>query len=528
MNNQASFRLRQRNPDVLSCIANLSNDEVFTPPEFANAMLDALSEAWAEDNGGDDLWRNKQVKFLDPCTKSGVFLREITRRLSIGLSSEFPDLAERVDHILTNQVYGIGLTNLTSLLARRSLYCSKHADGEHSVATSFNNSSGNIWFQRTEHSWSDGSCIFCNAGQHALDRGELAETHAYAFIHSNKISTRINQIFGGSMQFDVIIGNPPYQLSDSGYGKSASPIYQKFVEQAKNLNPRYLSMVIPARWYAGGKGLDTFRSDMLNDKRVRKLYDFENSSEFFPGVDVAGGICYFLWNRDNPGLCSIVNVQDEKKVTDERALNEFHVLIRHSRAVPIIRKVMKLRDNQGRFLSNVVSSRKPFGLPTNYKPTKDGIPCWFTQKIGLKFADKAEVRDSGDYLNSWKVLIPPAPIAGQTDFSKPIGFYSLSNTRISKPGECCTESWLVAGAFETEAEAISFRSYLFTKVVRFLLLQTVVSQHVTKEKFSFVPALPEYKGLYDDDALCKEWGINKEEWAFIDSKIKHVELSDAK
>src|SRR5690348_9039048 len=191
MSAQASFTLRGRNPDVLTCIANLSNDEVFTPHEFANRMLDTLAEAWAAANGGADIWADKTVRFLDPCTKSGVFLREITSRLTNGLAGAIPNLDERVNHILTKQVFGIATTQLTSLLARRSLYCSKHANGQHSIARGFKSEAGNIWFERTEHTWADGRCTYCGASQNALDRGEGLETHAYAFIHTRDIKTRV-------------------------------------------------------------------------------------------------------------------------------------------------------------------------------------------------------------------------------------------------------------------------------------------------------------------------------------------------
>jgi len=224
MTKQAGFAIRGRNPDVLTCIANLSNDEVFTPPEFANRMLEIVAEAWAADNKGANLWVDKTVRFLDPFTKSGVFLREITSRLTKGLSAEIPDLEERVDHILTKQVFGIGITHLTSLLARRSVYCSKNAQSKHSIAKGFNSDDGNIWFERTEHTWRDGKCKYCGASQKTFERGEELETHAYAFIHTDDIKTRIAELFGGVMQFDVIIGNPPYQLDDGGYGTSAAPI----------------------------------------------------------------------------------------------------------------------------------------------------------------------------------------------------------------------------------------------------------------------------------------------------------------
>jgi hypothetical protein len=291
---QAAFALHGRNPDVLTCIANLSNDEVFTPPEFANRMLDTLAEAWAADHDGANIWADKKVKCLDPFTKSGVFLREIISRFNTGLADEIPDLQERVDHILTKQVFGIGITQLTSLLARRSVYCSKHADGKYSIGRSFTSEAGNIWFERTEHSWHNSRCIFCGASKEALDRGEGLETHAYAFIHADNIKTRIAGLFGDEMLFDVIIGNPPYQLDDGGYGNSAAPIYHLFVEQAKKLEPRFLSLVIPARWFSGGKGLNEFRAAMLADDRLRSINDYLSASDVFPGVGLKGGVCYFL------------------------------------------------------------------------------------------------------------------------------------------------------------------------------------------------------------------------------------------
>ena len=493
------------NPDVLSCIANLSNDEVFTPPKLTNQILDSLPE---------ELWSNPEITFLDPVSKSGVFLREITKRLMDGLKEIIPDEQERINHILEKQVFGIAITELTSLLARRSVYCSKTANGKYSICHAFDDEQGNIKFDRIEHDWEKGKCTYCGASESEYDREEGLETYAYQFIHT----TEPEKIF--DMKFDVIVGNPPYQLSDSGHGRSASPIYQKFVQQAKKLNPRYLTMIIPARWFAGGKGLDDFREEMLNDNRIRKLTDFENSSDIFPGVDIAGGICYFLWDRDNKGLCEITNFYDGVEISSSRKLNEFPILIRHGQAVPILRKVLEREGNTTQSLANKISSRKPFGLPTNYKPKTSGIPCWFTQKIGLKFAKDKDISDGNGYLDKWKLLIPPAPIAGQTDFSKPVAFYYESNTRISEPGECCTESWLVACAFSTQKEVISFKSYLFTKIVRFLLLQTVVSQHVTKQKFIFVPDLEKYEGQYTDEILRDRWGITDEEWKFVDSKIR--------
>ncbi len=495
------------NPDVLSCLANLSNDEVFTPPSLVNNILDVLPP---------ELWSDPNAKFLDPVSKSGVFLREMAKRLMIGLETQIPDKQKRINHIFSNQLYGIAITDLTALLSRRSLYCSKVANGNYSIYDGFNDDQGNIKHELINHTWQNGNCTFCGANQESYGRNDALETYAYNFIHTNEPENFFN------MKFDVIAGNPPYQLSDGGNSRSAKPIYHKFIQQAKKLNPRYLTMITPARWYAGGKGLDDFRAEMLQDKRIRKLVDFENSNDVFPGVDVAGGICYFLWDRDNKGQCEVVNIIEGKNVKSERNLDEFSILIRHSQAIPIIRKVLTQRENGEKKLSEVVSSRKPFGLPTNYNPLNRGIPCWFIQKIGMKFASNNDISDDNNLLDKWKFLAPKSPIAGQTDFSKPVGFYYDGNTIIAKPGECCTESFIVLGAFSTEKEVLAYKSYIFTKVVRFLLLQTVVSQDVTRNNFQFIPDLGKYESEYTDKMLIKRWGITDEEWNFIDSKIKNI------
>lgn len=321
------------------------------------------------------------------------------------------------------------------------------------------------------------------------------------------------------MKFDVIISNPPYQLSDGGNGKSAKPIYQHFVNTAKKMKPRYISMVIPSRWFSGGKGLDDFRREMLSDKRIKKLVDYENFKDIFPGVDLAGGACYFLWDRDYAGICEVANYKEGVFSVSNRYLDEYDIFIRQNMAVNIVKKVT---SKATALLSDRVSARKPFGLPTNYPPQDCGVPCWFIQKIGLKYANKNDIDNSKGYLNKWKFIVPKAPIAGQTDFSKPVAFYYDGNTKIAKPGECCTESFIVLGAFDTEEEVKAYKSYIFTKTVRFLLLQTVVSQDVTKKNFCFIPDLGSYSGIYTDEQLCKMWEITTDEWNYIDSRIYNI------
>jgi site-specific DNA-methyltransferase (adenine-specific) len=359
MSTQASFTLRGRNPDVLTCIANLSNDEVFTPPEFAGRMLDTLAAAWAASHGGANLWADKTVRFLDPCTKSGVFLREITSRLNKGLEREIPDLEKRVNHILTRQVFGIGITQITSLLARRSVYCSKHATGQHSIAQSFASDDGNIWFKRLKHTWDGDKCRYCGAGKSVFDRAAGLETHAYAFIHTDNIKTRLTELFGGNMQFDVIIGNPPYQLASDG-GTRDVPIYQHFVEQAKKLEPRFLAMVIPSRWMAGGLGLSDFRETMLSDRRIRFLTDYPVAKEVFSGVEVKGGICYFLWDKTWNADCNVTVVRGKTVIgPTARKLDAYDIFIRDARAIPILQKVLAKNEPN---LSEITSARTLFQL----------------------------------------------------------------------------------------------------------------------------------------------------------------------
>lgn len=516
MNEQAVFSLRGRNPDVLTCIANLSNDEVFTPPEFANQMLDALAEAWAIDRNGANLWTDSSVRFLDPCTKSGVFLREITTRLTKGLSEEITDLKERVDHILTKQVFGIGITHLTSLLARRSVYCSKYAKGEHSIARSLASDAGNILFERIEHMWANGKCTFCGASQSILDRGTGLETHAYTFIHTDDIKTRIAELFGDDMQFDVIIGNPPYQLNDGGFGASAMPIYNKFVEQAMALEPRFLTMVIPSRWFGGGKGLSDFRAKMLADDRIRKLVDYESAKDAFPGIDLAGGVCYFLWNRESRGVCEVTNnAGNLSPVVSERRLNEFSTLVRHSAAVPIIRKVLA---KSGSRMSELVSSRKPFGLPTKARPEKSGDLTLRWEKGEGPFP-RTKVEVGTEIIDQWKVITSYVGYDHAGNPGKDGRRRVLSKIDILPPGAICTETYLVIGAYQTEREAANLVSYMKTRFFRFLVAQLMYSHHLTKSVYDFVPVLDMDKD-WSDTKLAKRYHLTVEEVAFIESKIR--------
>ena len=527
MTEQASFTLRNRNPDVLTCIANLSNDEVFTSPELANKMLDMLTEAWSKDNNGENIWEDKSIKFLDPCTKSGVFLREITTRLTIGLAKKIPDLEKRVDHILSKQVFGIAITKLTSLLARRSVYCSKNADGEHSIAKSLKSNSGRIWYENNEHHWNGDRCDFCGAGKNVFNRSKELEFHAYAFIHTNHINQRIKEIFGEEMQFDVIIGNPPYQLNDGGAKASASPIYQNFVSQAKNLDPRYLSMVIPSRWFSGGKGLDEFRKEMLNDNRIRVLNDFPNSTDCFPGVDLSGGVCYFLWNRDTTGKCEITTNIEGNNSTVTRPLLEPGVesFIRYNEAVSILDKIRKTEGTNFKSFSEIVSSRKPFGFTTDFEEFKSkefdkSIRFIGYNKIG--YVGDSQILQNHTWVNKYKVYISMA--YGERISSS---YWVLGKPFIGEPGTCCSETYLVIGPAKSKKETINVMSYIRTRFFRFLVLLNKPTQHATSKVYGFVP-MQDFGLQWSDEILFSKYKLTVDEIAFIEKMIRPMEISGDK
>ena len=495
------------NPDVLSCLANLSSDEVFTPPQLANQMLDLLPVG---------LWRHKSTTFLDPGCKSGVFLREIAKRLDKGLEVQMPDRQKRLNHIFKNQLYGIAITELTSLLSRRSVYCSKTADGQYSVCEDFSNPDGNIRLERIRHTWANGRCVFCGASEATYARGMELESHAYEFIHTESPE----QVF--KMKFDVIVGNPPYQMGSDG-GTRDIPIYNKFVDQAKKLNPRFLSMIIPARWMAGGLGLSEFRRTMLEDRRIRKLVDYERMDEVFPGVDFEGGVCFFLWDRDNEGDCAVTTISGDEAIGPvARDLSEYDIFVRDSRGLKILRKVLSAG---GASITDILSVDKEFGWTSNFdgfhqkqRPNDVALHYNRSGKRLIGWINRKAVDKSAHLIDTWKVMVPAAYGERGTRPATVLG-----PSFIAGSPSVCTQTYLFFYV-GSKKEANSLNSYLRTRFFRFLVSLRKITQHATRSTYTWVPQQA-WDRTWTDEALYKKYDLTEGDIAFIESTVKPMDAS---
>lgn len=506
------------NPDVLNCIANLSNDEVFTPPELANKMLDLLPQK---------LFKSSKTTFLDPFTKSGVFLREIVKRLDRGLANEIPDRQKRIDHILHNQVFGIACTELTSLLARRSVYCSKHANGKYSISK-FNTEEGNILYKNIKHTWVNGKCKYCGASQSVYDRGSEAEQYAYMFIHTDNPKQ-----FFKNMKFDVIIGNPPYQQAIAGGGSTdrAIPVYNIFYDVAIKINPMYLCMIIPSKWMVGGFGLKSFRNTMMQNERIRKIVDFEKSSDCFPGVHIDGGVCFFLQDNNYKGKTEFeFHANDGNIVTTKRYLHNeyFDYLIRDGRVLSVMDKI----HSKSKF-SDIVSSMNPFGINTflfneperapeaNLKDFKysgsievhgvEGIKGGAKRRIG--YIRKNYVKLNVEWIEKYKTFFSCTYSSNAINYPMPI---------LAKPDVVCTGTFLVIGPFSNSEEQVNCDSYMNTNFFKVLLYLGKGTMHVTKSVFGLIP-LQDFSHPWTDEMLYKKYGLTDEEIAFIESMIRPME-----
>ncbi|MFG0333382.1 MAG: Eco57I restriction-modification methylase domain-containing protein [Maioricimonas sp. JB049] len=493
-------------PDILEVIADLSNDEVRTPPWVANSVLDLLPEK---------VWADPSLRWLDPGAKTGVFLREITKRLMDGLRNEIPDERRRLKHILTEQVFGIAVTELTALMSRRTLYCSKRADSSYSTVQ-FEGSAGNIWFEQLDHPYVRGKCEECRASENQISASAHDDTYAYGFLHKAGME-KIEREYG--MQFDIIVGNPPYQMESDG-GSRDLPIYDKFVDIGRSLNPRYFAMIIPSRWMAGGLGLDEFRNSMLSDRRLRKLVDYAQMDQLFPGVDFEGGVCYFLWDRDTSGDCEVIFVRNNQQLgPTTRKLDEFDIFVRDDRSLSILRKVLKFSETS---MENLVETNNAFGIGTNYsgyvKKRQPGTIRLHIVRKGSRevgWIKRDNLPKGFALVDRWKVLIPKS--YGERGA---VPAQVLGPTLISSPPSCSSQTYLLVPV-DSEHEATSVESYVKTRLFRFLVSLRKITQHAPKTTYRWVPQ-QSWDREWTDDVLYAKYGITAEEQTYIAEMVKEM------
>lgn len=554
---RVSTHASSHTPDVLSCIANLSNDEVFTPPDIVNKMLDLLPQ---------ELFANPKTTFLDPATKTGVFLREIAKRC---LDAQLPNykirsaeisekkalnipldeydiafqkqLQEKIDHIFHNQLYAIGITELTSLLARRSVYCSKYPNGPYSI-THFDDSEGNIRFRRTEHVWQNGKCIYCGASRTQYDRGQERETHAYEFIHLQKPE----DIF--KMKFDVIIGNPPYQMTfgiEGGNSANAKSIYNLFIEKAVRLNPRYICMITPSRWMTKtAQGIpEAWVDAALQCNKFKIIHDFENAADCFPGISLTGGVNYFLWDKDYFGKCNYYfhQAQDKKvlKRYDYLDSKNAGIVVRDPQAYSILEKIEKVQGDYFNDVNNnfsgLVSAKHFFDNSelltsnwTGYKNEKDSVYnikyyVNVNRERTYRWISEKQLPKNIETKKLHKVYIPAAN--GSMD-------YVLGKPFYGEPNSVCSQTFLVIGYDPekhnfTENECKNIITYIQTRFFRYLVSIKKKTQNGPRGVYQFIP-LQDFSKPWTDEELYVKYGLTEDEIAFIESMIKPMDLGGEK
>ena len=323
---------------------------------------------------------------------------------------------------------------------------------------------------------------------------------------------------GEPMTFDAIVGNPPYQIADGGNNASAMPVYQRFVELATTIEPHYASMIMPSRWYSGGRGLDDFRANIMNDTRMRVLYDYASSDYCFPGVDISGGICYFLWDKDYDGPCTVTNAESQIAHSVKRYLNEFPILVRSNAAISIIDKVARRKEQT---LDTFVSSQKPFGLRTFARPDENGdLTLRWNGGKGPISSDK--VTGGTELIDKWKVIVSRVLYEHGGKADKNGQSRILSILEMLGPKEVCSETYIVVNSYDTEAEAAGLYSYLKTKFARFLIMQATSSIMITRGCFMFVP-VQNFAEEWTDEKLYKKYELTEDEIAFIESTIRVME-----
>lgn len=481
--------------DILALLNGLrpdsDNANVYTPQDVVKKMLDILPK---------DIWANRDVKFLDPACKSGVFLREITKRLvdaqikADGKKLKGKERLPYIRQVLKNQVYGIAISEEAALVSRRTVYGSQNAMSKYSLSEEiFEDVQGNIRF---------------------VENATTENTKGAQYPFLNKT---IQEIFGEDMHFDVIIGNPPYQENISNPTGQAPALFHKFVNKSFALQPNYVVMIIPAKWYAGGMGLNEFRAAMIANRHIRRLVDYPDPTECFPNIDLRGGVCYFLWDRDNEGPLKFTNIMGSELSTTIRRENPYDVFVRWNQMLSVLQKIERFNE---RSLSELVSEDSPFGFSTKERGVENDFEnsCRLRSSKGFGFVSRDQVKKGELLVDAYKILMGRS-ISGNLE--KP-PFKVIATIEKLVPGDVCTHSYIVVGNFENAIENENLLGYLKTRFVRSLLLCSLTGMDISKEKFRFVP-LQDFSRSWTDKDLYEKYGITEDEQAFIESMIKPME-----
>ncbi|MDG1938428.1 MAG: Eco57I restriction-modification methylase domain-containing protein [Pseudomonadales bacterium] len=540
--------------DILTLFESLNNHEVFTPPRLARELLSLIPKS---------VWSDPNTRVLDPCVKSGVFLREAMYLCFEGLRGKgsfkaqdgntynLEEPKQLMKHILKNMLFGISTSELTGYLSRRTLYgvMEANTDKQTALIDAFGRSKNNHEWTEDEkvnfliRNWfndyydhkmfnvldykgyeREGNIFYPRekVQKKVIEDGsyEIEDTY-YPFIEDNTEHSKIEQIRNGEMKFDVIIGNPPYQISDGGNAASAKPIYHKFVESAFSLSPKYISFIIPARWYAGGKGLKNFRESMLLNTHVSHLIDYANGKDCFPGTSIGGGVCYFLYNKSYTGPCQVTNINNGSSSVSKRSLSRYPFFIRDNKSVKIIES---MGDKLKNSIASIISSRNPFGYPTKHRGKETSFPSCLTlhSSQGISYVPREAESKYDTAIDSYNVIISRVTTEHANEPAKDGRFKVLSTIKVIGPKEVCTDSYLRLGAFETSEEAENLAAYLKTKTARFLLLQAITSINLSSEKFIFVP-LVDFSECWTDSKLKVHFSLSDEQVLYINASMREID-----
>ena len=540
--------------DILSLFEALNSHEVFTPPRVARQMLDLLPSG---------IWSDPSIKILDPCTKSGVFLREAFYRLFTQLDGkglyetengdiyDLDDKQQRINHILENMLFGIATSELTSYVARRTLYgvMRANSDKQLSAIEAFEQSSNfHQWTEREKYNFigrnkfneyfdhnlfctpeyegfeQEGNIFYPNDEVKKLvmeeDDYEIEDKY-FPFIEENTKHKKILDIRSGKMKFDVIIGNPPYQKETGGFGKQAKPIYNLFIELAIKLNPNYITMITPSRWFSGGMGLSSFRAMMMSDKRLSSITDFPNSKDCFPGVSISGGVNYFLWNKLHNDCCSFTSMRNNSATFFKMKLDDYGVIVRYKESKEIIDAI---KSNGFSSFSSLVSPINAFDLSSSFRGSESstGNDVKILHSKGYGFMSRKDFNSknlSNKLIDKYKVVVSRTVAEHANEPSKSGTFKVLAKTLILPPETACTHSYLVVASFDNMSEAESCLSFLQTKFVRFLILQTLTGIDLSSSKFEFVPCVKFDKEFLDVD-LYKKYNLTEDSINHIEGMVR--------